>query len=175
MKNITGLEIVERLPVKAVCEGREQLLGVPITGRTGKEVAATVFKLLVEWELESHVVSCCFDTTNVNSGRLKGAGVNLERELAKSLQFMPCRHHMYELVLKAVYMHHMGGTKKPTVPLFDRFKAEWGSINPKTYVPGIAVPEIAKSLEHSKNNIKHYILMQLIKDICRFNYLFKIR
>lgn len=79
VQNITNRKLVERLVVKALCEDREQVLCCPVSGKNGIHIADTVMKAIRDWELEELVVSLCFDTTGVNSGRVKGAGVILER------------------------------------------------------------------------------------------------
>lgn len=103
IQNISGHKLVERIPVKAVCDGIEQILSCPRSGKQGIHVMETVWKAIQDWELEDFVVSLCFDTTRVNSGRIKGAAVLLEKKLGRALQFLPCRHHIYELILKLLY------------------------------------------------------------------------
>lgn len=164
VKNLTGRKLVERLPVKAMCDGREQVLGCPTTGRNGHEVAQTVYNRIIDWEIEDHVVSICFDTTRVNSGRVKGAAVILERLLGKSLHFMPCRHHIYELILILVYEHHMGATQAPTVILFGRFEEVWETLDKQKYVPGIVDSIISKSLPLAvRESVKVFVKSKMNK------------
>lgn len=138
VENITGHKLIERIVVKALVDDKEQILGCPPSGKKGIDVAETVLKLIEDWELQEYVVSLCFDTTYVNSGRSKGAAIRLETHLDKRIQFFPCRHHIYELVLRVVYEHFMGATKSDTVKRFGDFKKTWENIDKKEYAPGTA-------------------------------------
>lgn len=43
-----------------------------------------------------------------------------------------CRHHMYEIILRAVFELKMTHTSGPNVLLFQRFQEEWGKY--KSYI-----------------------------------------
>lgn len=72
VQNMTDKKLVERVVVKAICDDHERIMGCPVSGKKVIDVANTVFKLIQDWELAEFVVSLCFDTTYVNSGRVKG-------------------------------------------------------------------------------------------------------
>lgn len=171
MGSITGEEKVDRLPVKITCNNIDQLLGVPITDGTGLSTATFVNILLQEWNISVDMIeACCFDTTSVNTGRLNGAGVLLEKMLDKKLLFLCCRHHIYELVLKAVFEKKVAVTSAPEEPLFVRFKKEWPAIKSKQYHSGIEESDVANSLKDIIDTTKTFILSQLKKPICRDDY-----
>ena len=44
-----------------------------------------------------------FDTTSANSGWKSGAAVLLEERLHTKVFYLACRHHVYELIIKAVW------------------------------------------------------------------------
>lgn len=102
MKNILNKK-VDRLPVKITYKDVDQLLGVPVTEGSGESEAGAVYDLLKIWDEMNFVQACCFDTTSVNTGHLAGAATVLERLLKRNLLWIPCRHHIYELCLKAIF------------------------------------------------------------------------
>jgi len=59
--------------------------------------------LLTEWGISDKIVAVCFETTASNSGRFNGLLVLLEHLLERSLFYLPCRHHICELYLRAAF------------------------------------------------------------------------
>ena len=57
--------------------------------------------MLAEWEISHQVTSCCFDTTNVNSGHQHVALVLLQA-LNKHLLWLACRHNV-DVILTLVF------------------------------------------------------------------------
>lgn len=104
LPELTGQEMVDRLPVILSHRGGEQLLGVPkLQSSTGAEIADSVYKLLIDWNVADAIAGASFDTTASNSGRLRGAAVLLEQKLGRSLLYLPCRHHICEITLRAAF------------------------------------------------------------------------
>lgn len=171
MSSITGEEKVDRLPVKITCGNTDQLLGVPITDGTGHSTAICVNTQLQEWNIGPDLIeACCFDTTSVNTGCDNGAGVLLEKILGKELLFLCCRHHIYELVLRAVFEEKVAVSSGKEEPLFNRFKKMWPSIKFKQYQFGIADSIVAEELKDIIEPTKAFIQEQLKKPICRDDY-----
>ena len=115
---------VDRLSIIATAPGVEQLLGVPgISNGTGLEISSEVFDTIENWNLSDRVQAFVFDTTASNTGRLNGACTLLEQRLGRNILFLGCRHHIFEIVLNAVFnklkVTPMSG---PDIPLFKRFK-----------------------------------------------------
>ena len=134
LPRLTGKETVERLPVIITYDGKEKLLGIPAIEKcTGREQALTVLELLDNWKLTDSVKVLCCDTTSTNMGRLKGACVILEQILDQDLLYFPCRHHVYELVLRSVFELKMSKSSAPDVPLFKKFQKAWSTINKSNY------------------------------------------
>jgi len=95
---------VERLPIVITSKNIEQILGVPKLGwSTGEEQAAAVCNALRAWGLCNIVQALCCDTIASNTGRLNGARILIEKKLGRDLLYLPCRHHIYELILRAVF------------------------------------------------------------------------
>ncbi|CAH0560540.1 unnamed protein product [Brassicogethes aeneus] len=109
----------ERLPIVISYENKEQLLAVPkLDSSSGKEQALAVFKALHDWDLSDNVQIMSCDTTASNTGRFNGACTLLEQKLEKELLLFPCRHHVYELVLKSFKISAEEKQVLPDVSLF---------------------------------------------------------
>lgn len=66
-------------------------------------------------DLLNKTVALCCDTTSSNLGRLKGAAVLIEQMIDKDLLYLPCRHHILELVLRAAFEIKMPASTGPKV------------------------------------------------------------
>lgn len=128
LPEIHGKKSVDRLPVSVSNKNGVQLLGIPrIPNGTGQEQSAAVFDTLHDWGLVENVQAICCDTTAANTGRLNGACTLLQQKIGRSLLMLPCRHHIFEIVLKSAFDVKMGATSAPVVLLFKRFQAKWGT------------------------------------------------
>lgn len=73
------------------------------------------------------------DTTASNTGRFNGACALLEQKLERELLLFACRHHVYELVLKAVFETKIKQvTSGPDIALFKKFRDSWENIDSDT-------------------------------------------
>jgi hypothetical protein len=154
----------ERLPVlvTALTSGKTQLLGVPqLASGSGENQAAAVYALLDEWNLAEKVAGLSFDTTASNSGRLSGAAHLLEQKLGRILLNLACRHHVYELMLKAVFETLAGSSTGPDVGLFHRFQKQWNSLDRGDFQTGWDTPEIRPLLEGERNDLLDFALSKL--------------
>ncbi|XP_076279088.1 uncharacterized protein LOC143208527 isoform X1 [Lasioglossum baleicum] len=153
---------VERLPIVISCGEIKKLLGIPvIPSGSGANQASAIFSKTEEWNLSQQVEALCFDTTATNTGRIQGACVLLEQKLEKELLYLPCRHHIYELILRAAFDTKMKKSTGPDVPLFKKFKNSWSSINKDNFKPGVEdefvrqnVIEIDKKIEAAIHNLQ---------------------
>lgn len=137
---ITGHSQVERLPVMISAVEIEKLLGVPkCKDGTGKAIADAVYDQLVEWELLTKIQAMCFDTTATNTGSRKGACRIIQQKIGRDLLPLACRHHVFEIVLRAVFDLKMGTTKAPEVLIFNRFQTAWdqGQFDQKNFKSGL--------------------------------------
>lgn len=172
LPNITGREKVERLPILVSQDKNEQLLGVPkLKNGTGAEIASAVFDEISGWELLEHIQAICFDTTASNTGPFKGASALLEQKLGRQLLYLPCRHHIMELILRAVFELKLTKSPSPNVSLFERFKAQWKDLEQHEISPGIDDPYVAKRINlATRSKITQFCEHQLSKEICRSDY-----
>lgn len=104
MENILTKEKHDRLPIKITHEGVEQLQGVlELEDGSGFAFADAVYKMMGKCNQLDKVECCCFDTTSTNTGCWQGAAVRLEQLINMSLLYLPCRHHIAEVILRAVF------------------------------------------------------------------------
>lgn len=141
-------ERVERLPILISYNGQEKLLGVPaLSDGCGSTQAEEIYNIICEWGLYESVKTICCDTTNSNLSWRKGAAVLLEHKLETELLYLPCRHHMYELVLSCVHSTKMPGTTGPNVPLFKIFQSQWSSMDKTKYRSVMQTNRLRKNLQ----------------------------
>uniref|UniRef100_A0A8D8TQ46 Uncharacterized protein n=1 Tax=Cacopsylla melanoneura TaxID=428564 RepID=A0A8D8TQ46_9HEMI len=127
--------MTERLPIIISSGDVEQILHVPeLPDSTGREQAKAVFQALINWDLTDATVALCCDTTASNLGRLKGAAVIIE-QLEKDLLYLPCRHHIFELLLRAAFDEKMPASTGPKVMLFQNFQKAWEKLNKSNVKP----------------------------------------
>ncbi|XP_050527117.1 uncharacterized protein LOC126897501 [Daktulosphaira vitifoliae] len=158
LPDILGTDKVDRLPVLVSADGKEKLLGVPKLVRgTGANAANAVYNVLSEWGLENKIVGMCCATTSVNTGFKNGACVMLEHKIGEELLWLPCRHHILEIVLSKVFTLCFGPSSGPDIPLFKRFKVAWPLIHKENYQP----LEKAPGSENLKLNAVNALLVVL--------------
>ncbi|GBM87479.1 hypothetical protein AVEN_197386-1 [Araneus ventricosus] len=66
-----------------------------------------VWNVLKDWELEDKAHILCSDSTSSNTGRINGAITFLELYADREMTYFPCRHHIYELVLRSVFEYEL--------------------------------------------------------------------
>ncbi|KAL7296883.1 hypothetical protein TKK_0010273 [Trichogramma kaykai] len=93
---------VELLPVVVTSGSDEQFLHCALLDHgTGSAISKAVFECLQEKDI--NIISMCYDTTSVNTGRLSGACKSLELKLGTDLLNASCRHHVAELLLGSAF------------------------------------------------------------------------
>ncbi|GBN07368.1 hypothetical protein AVEN_182102-1 [Araneus ventricosus] len=114
----------ERLPIVIPYELKEQLIAVPrLDNSTGKEQARAFWKAISDWNFEDKVQILCCDIKTSNIGRFNGACALFEQTFYREMLFFACRHHVYELVLKAVFEVKIKQvTTSPDIPFFKKLK-----------------------------------------------------
>jgi len=70
---------------------------------TGENQSTEVYQALENWGLIENVQALCCDTTAFNMGRLKDACLLLEQKLESDILYLPCRHHILEVVLRSAF------------------------------------------------------------------------
>ncbi|KAK8374446.1 hypothetical protein O3P69_012044 [Scylla paramamosain] len=83
-----------------------KLLGVPIIdSSTGTAQTEASMDLLEAWGLTGVITTLVFDTTSTtssNSGVHRGTAKLLEEKLSTNVFYLACRHHILEVLVRAV-------------------------------------------------------------------------
>lgn len=126
---------------------------------TGVLQADSIFKALDSWNLVNKIKAMCCDTTNSNLGPQGEAAVLLEKKLHKDLLYLHCRHHIMEVILRAVFTSKIGASTEPNVPTFKNFQKEWDSIDKKNFKNGLAElhPALLPEVENQIKFIEKYL------------------
>ncbi len=115
--------------------GIEKLLAVPTLGNaTGRNLASTCLQTIESWHLRSKIQGLIFDTTTSNTGLHAGACPLIETGLEKELVWIPCCHHIMELILAAVHRSLFGTSGGPEMTLYKRFQKAWPSITKEAFI-----------------------------------------
>lgn len=131
---------VDRLPIVATQKNVECILNVPkLTRATGKAIADVIYECLEKHNLLNEVEAIGFDTEAANTGMTNGAAACLEKRLGRTLLWLPCRHHIFEIIVKEIFIVKVmnSQTKKPTIEIFETLKNSWKSIDKSKFEPGI--------------------------------------
>lgn len=119
-------KLVERLAVVVEGVDKEKIITIAkAENGTGIIAAETVYENLKEWNVLQWIVASCTDTTSANTGPYNGAVVLFENLMKKNLVYFACRHHIFELVIGAVFVMLFGDTTAPSSSMFDNFKRDW--------------------------------------------------
>lgn len=128
---------IDRLPVVISVGKSEKLLDVPgLDNGKGVTQALAIYNTLTHWSLTNVVKALCCDTTNSNLGKRKGAAVILEDLLNFDLLYLPCRHHIFEIILASAFEVKLPGSSGPNVPLFKKFAEKWADLNKNYFHSG---------------------------------------
>lgn len=91
------------------------------------------------------------------TGIHRGTCVEIEKALGRELIYLPCRHHIYEIILRSAFEVYWPVSSGPNVPIFGRFKKEWDKIDKTKYKAGIEDTIVADTLSNKKNEISSFI------------------
>lgn len=109
---------------------------------TGRTQATAVNGSLRAWGCESKVTVACTDTTPSNTGRHTGAVVLLEKDLARILVYLACRHHLLETIPKHLFNETIEKSSSPDLgSLCENFKFVWDSLNHENFRPTVEDPD----------------------------------
>lgn len=162
-------EKVDRVAILVTGE-EEKLLGVPKIARgTGREQADACIKALNDWGLSDKVQGLVFDTTASNTGLHRGACQLIEEALGKDLIWIPCRHHVLEVVLSSVFTAAMGRTTDgPGIQLFKRLQTQWYSFDHSEFA--LPEEEVFDGLELLREEAKAFYKKSISDDQPREDY-----
>lgn len=169
---IAGKDKVDRLAIVLTSENVEKLIAIPIIeDGTGAAVAQSVYDYLLKINMLNSLEMICFDTTAANTGPHSGAGTLLERKLERSLLWLPCRHHIAEILLRAVFEINFGKSSGPEVAIFERFAREWSTLNSKGYSTCMQDEQVLSVISvEERETSKHFCLEYLAKVHIRHDY-----
>lgn len=132
---LAGVEKVDRQAIIVTFQGKEQLLGVPeIPNSSGEEQALAVYHAVVKRSTTNKIQALCCDTTASNTSRINGACTNLEKLLNRDLLYLPCRQHIFELILRSCFDLLMDATTGPDMLHFKRFRETLANIDKNVYI-----------------------------------------
>ncbi|GBN72849.1 Diacylglycerol kinase 1, partial [Araneus ventricosus] len=123
----------------------EKLLGIlKLENYSGKEQAMAVLNVLKDWGLEDKAQILCSDTTSSNTGRINGVITFLELYADREMTYFPCRHHIYELVLRSVFEYELNEVTSSTdVAFFKKIREKWNNLekeNSGTHIHDLRFP-----------------------------------
>lgn len=173
MEDLTGRSKVDRIAVLISYNGTTKFLGAPKINKsaTGENIADVVYQRLIQWNLLDQVKGLSFDTTSTNTGTKSGAVVLLQKKMNRKLMNFPCRHHIYEIMLRIVFELKLSSTTAPEVPIFERFSKYWPNLIQEGFATGISDEFVCAKI--SKTECKETIefcKIQLVKSHSREDY-----
>lgn len=86
-----------------------------------------------------------------------GACVLIEQALNRELTYLPCRHHVFELVLKSAFETYWLTSSGPNVLIFNWFKNEWINIDQIKFATGISDPDVFAVIADIKDEMLIFI------------------
>ena len=139
-----------------------KLLGVPkVLNGTGRIQADANIELLEAYQISNDIQALVFDTTAANSGVYRGAATLIESEIDSKILYLACRHHIYELLLKAVWEFIFGPSVSPNNTVI--FQQQWHTIDTSLPIKLISIPrgfemkrsEVVLEIRNVLNNKDH--------------------
>lgn len=148
LEDMTGHEVVYRLPVLVSGKGVDQLLSIPkLESGESEQIASGVYECLLSWGITDKVKSMCFDTTASNTGLRKGACILLEQRMDREMLWLACRHHILKIMLESVVQKEIGTSSGPDNLLFKRFQKNWPTLNKEEYQTIETDPETSGKIQ----------------------------
>lgn len=86
-----------------------------------------------------------------------GTCAEIEKALNRELIHLPCRHHIFELVLKGVFEVYWPTSSGPNVQFFSRFKNKWNELNKSNFKAGMDDSMVNDILSNSKKALVNLI------------------
>lgn len=165
------MEKVDRLPIIITNGKTEKLLDVPaLEDSKGSTQATAVYAAIKEWGLEQSIKALCCDTTNSNLGCVNRAATILQNLLDADILYLPCRHHIFEVVLRGCFEEKLPITTGPNVPIFSRFRDSWPKLDKIKFRSGLDGKMLPTYLSSRLNVVDAYIERTLKKHFARKDY-----
>lgn len=162
---------IDRVPIVLSSGDFEKILNVPaLADGKGVSQAHAIYETLKDWGLCETIKALCCDTTNSNLGNKAGAAVILEQLLEKDLLYLPCRHHIMELILSCIFNLYFPGSSGPEVSLFKKFKNSWSQIDKTKYEKGLRNSSLNESFKKEHHRLIDFLQEYLNKKHPRKDY-----
>ncbi|KAE9522774.1 hypothetical protein AGLY_016815 [Aphis glycines] len=154
LPGLTGRDTIDRLPVIITAPNVEQLLGVPqLSSGRGNEICSAVYNTLDDW------------------GRLNGACVLLEQKLNRNILFLDCHHHIFEIILQAVFVtSKLSVMSGPDIPLFKRFKNNWVNLDLRNFHTWTSHPDVFEELKYVVDDVLLFCTKRIEENYPRDDY-----
>ena len=116
-----------------------------------------------------------FDTAVTNTDIYKGTCQFIEKSLGCPLLYLVCRHHVAELILKAVWQTVFGKNTCPNYPILNDFAEKWTSLNHESFDPREIENDDLLNFRYSAIELysllkeKDFLRFQLTKVVFRFS------
>lgn len=173
MKDIKEQCNVERLPIVGSQSDMQRILNVPkLRDKTAEAATDAIYDTIIQYNLHVIVQAVCSDTENTNTGSSKGVIKQLEKRLGHDLLYLACRHHVYEIILKAVFTEKCElNSKSPSVEIFNRLKSNWNNINTNQFKSGLEDDFVQTQIDPDcSDEMLEFCLDHLQKPQCRVDY-----
>lgn len=162
---------IDRVPIVLSSGDFEKILNVPaLVDGKGVSQANAIHETLKDWGLCKTIKALCCDTTNSNLGNKSGAAVILEQFLERDLLYLPCRHHIMEVILACIFNLYFPGSSGPEVSLFKKFKNYWNQIDKTKYEKGLRNSSLNESFKQERNRLVEFLQEYLMKKHPRKDY-----
>lgn len=172
LQDLIGRTMVERIAVLASYNGTSKFLGAPkVLSSSGANISDVVYQKVVEWGIADQVKGISYDTTASNTGKNIGAAVLLQKKIGQKLINLPCRHHIYEIVLRSVFEKKLSPSSAPNVGIFERFAKSWPDLNHDSINTSIVDEIVCSQINGTESDdIIQFCYNQLTKSQIRNDY-----
>ena len=99
---------------------------------TGLSQAKAAILLTREWKVFDSIIGYSFDTTASNTGVRAGSATLIQQEMGRRILWLPCRHHILELIIKFAFTALFGERTGPNDLFFKWFQSIWPTIDTDT-------------------------------------------
>lgn len=104
-----------------------------MNNETGLVISDTVFQHISEWNLLKQLIGICTDTTASNTGIHIGSVILFQQLLKRNILYLACRHHVFELIIGAIFIALFGDTKSSSPEIFETFRRDWHHVDQKLF------------------------------------------
>ncbi|CAH0556961.1 unnamed protein product [Brassicogethes aeneus] len=172
MEAIVGKKKVDRIAILVSYKETSKFLSAAvIEPATGENIAIAVRDTLISWNITDRVGAMSFDTTSSNTGHKLGATAFLQEYLDRKLIQLPCRHHIYEIILKRVFELKHSTSSGPEVLMFNRFASVWDDLNHKLFKFGFDDEIVRSKISDEESEVvKKFCCEQLKREQIRADY-----